>query len=160
MVNSAEQSPAPPPLRHVATLYIEVGPPIEIGATPAGLRRVIPITGGRVTGSLFEGRVLAGGADFQLIRTPTETEVEARYVIESDRGETVYIDNRGLRTGSADDIARLREDLPVDPSRIYFRSSPRFETSAPRLAGLTRHLFVGVGIRRPDTVQFDVFQVD
>jgi hypothetical protein len=150
---------APPPLRHVLHLEVTVDPPIEIGGTPAGQRRVIPITGGVVSGSLLSGRVLPGGADFQLIRTETETVAEARYVIETDRGERVYVENLGLRTGSAEDIARLRQDLPVDPARIYFRSTPRFETDAPRLAALTSRVFVGSGRRHPTAVVFDFFEV-
>jgi hypothetical protein len=149
----------PPPLTHVLHLEVEVGPPVEIGRTPAGLRRVIPITGGTVSGPLMTGRIVPGGADFQVIRTETETVADAKYVLESDRGELVYVENLALRTGSAEDIARLRQDLPVDPARIYFRSSPRFETEAPRLAALTSHVFVGSGVRHPRAVVFDFFQV-
>jgi hypothetical protein len=150
---------APPPLEHVLHLEVTVGAPVEIGPTPAGHRRVIPILGGEVSGPLMTGRVLPGGADFQLIRTETETVAEARYVLESDRGERVYVENLGLRTGSAEDIARLRADLPVDPSRIYFRSTPRFETDAPRLAVLSSSVFVGTGVRHPAAVVFDFFRV-
>ena len=149
----------PPPLTHVLHLEVEVGAPVEIGRTPGGLRRVIPITGGTVSGPLMTGRILPGGADFQVIRAETETLAEARYVLESDRGELVYVDNRALRTGSAEDIARLRRDLPVDPARIYFRGTPRFETAAERLAVLNTRVFVGVGTRRPRSVAFDVFAV-
>jgi hypothetical protein len=149
----------PPPLTHVLHLAVEVGAPVEIGMTPAGLRRVIPITGGTVSGPLMTGRILPGGADFQVISTPTETLAEARYVLESDAGELVYVDNRALRTGSAEDIARLRRDEPVDPARIYFRSTPRFETAAPRLARLTTRVFLGSGTRQPQSVTFDFFEV-
>ncbi|MGY1625051.1 DUF3237 domain-containing protein [Geodermatophilus sp. SYSU D00965] len=149
----------PPPLEHVLHLEVTVDRPIEIGTTAAGHRRVIPITGGTVSGPLMTGRVLPGGADFQVIRTETETVAEARYVLESDRGERVYVENLGLRTGSAEDVARLRQDLPVDPARIYFRSTPRFETDAPRLATLTSHVFVGSGVRHPTAVVFDFFRV-
>jgi uncharacterized protein DUF3237 len=148
----------PPPLTHALHLEVEVGAPLEVGVLSSGLRRVVPILGGTVSG-LFSGRVLPGGADFQLIRTETETEVEARYVLQSDEGELVTVDNRGLRTGSAADIARLRRDEPVDPARIYFRSSPRFETASPRLAHLMSRIFVGVGTRHPRSVAFDVFEV-
>jgi len=152
--------PAPPALAHVLHLEVEVGPPVEVGRTPGGLRRVVPILGGTVSGPLLTGRVLPGGADFQVIRTETETVAEARYVLESDDGEVVYVENTGLRTGSAEDIARLRQDLPVDPARIYFRSWPRFETAAPRLAALTGHLHVGTGVRHPRGVVFDFFRID
>lgn len=149
---------APPPLIHALHLEVEVGEPVEIGRTPAGLRRVIPITGGTVSG-LFDGRVLPGGADFQLLRTGTETVADAKYVLESDRGELVYVQNLALRTGSAEDIERLRRDLPVDPARIYFRSTPTFETAAPRLAQLTSSVFVGSGVRHPRAVVFDFYRV-
>jgi len=150
---------APPGLRHVLHLDVEVGVPVEVGATAAGIRRLVPITGGTVAGPLLSGRILPGGTDYQLIRTETWTEVEARYVLETDRGELVYVRNRGVRTGSADDIARLRRDEPVDPERIYFRSSPTFETSSERLTGLTARLFVGSGTRHPRSVVFDFFEV-
>jgi hypothetical protein len=150
--------PNAPELVHILHLEVAVAAPIEVGRLTSGLRRVVPITGGTVSG-LFTGRVLPGGADVQLIRTDTETEVEARYLLESDEGELVTVHNSGLRTGSAEDIARLRRDEPVDPARIYFRSTPRFETAAPRLAGLMSHVFVGTGTRQPTSVSFDFFQV-
>jgi hypothetical protein len=147
-----------PALVHVLHLEVEVAAPIEVGRLTSGLRRVVPITGGTVSG-LFTGRVLPGGADLQLIRSDTETEVEARYLLESDEGELVTVHNWGLRTGSAEDIARLRRDEPVDPARIYFRGQPRFETASTRLHRLMTHLFVGVGTRQPRSVIFDVFEV-
>jgi hypothetical protein len=150
---------AGPGLEHVLHLSVQVAAAIEVGATRQGVRRVVPITGGQVTGPLLTGRVLPGGADYQLIRSATETQVEARYLIESDQGELVYVDNRGLRTASAADIARLRQDLYVDPARVYFRTSPRFETASPRLDALNTGVFVGVGERLPGAVTFDVFRV-
>lgn len=154
-----EQEPAAPELRFVTRLDVEVGPPVEVGKTARGLRRLIPITGGRMSGPLLNGRILPGGADFQLITTPTDTELEARYVVRTDEDELVFVTNWGLRTGTAEDIARLRQDLPVDPARIYFRTLPRFETAAPRLADLNSRIFLGVGTRRPDAVLLDVFEV-
>src|SRR5690606_1170908 len=134
----------PPTLEHLATLVVEVAQVQEIGHTPSGRRRVIPITGGTVTGKL-SGRILPGGADFQSIRSHTYTDIHARYVIETDAGETIYVENTGIRTGSAEDIAALAHGQAVDPERIYFRSHPRFETASPRLEWLNTHLFVGTG---------------
>jgi hypothetical protein len=155
-----EPFPEAPPLVHALHLEVEVGTPIEVGQLSSGLRRVVPITGGLVSGPLMNGVVLPGGADIQLIRSETETEVEARYLLLSDQGELVTVHNSGLRTGSAEDIARLRRDEAVDPARIYFRSTPRFETASPRLARLMTRLFVGVGARQPRSVLFDVFEVE
>ena len=150
--------PIAPELEHLATLIVDVGAPQEIGHTPGGRRRVIPITGGTVTGTL-SGRILPGGADFQSIRSHTFTDIHARYVIETDQGETIYVENTGIRTGSAEDIAALAHGQAVDPERIYFRSHPRFETASPRLEWLNTHLFVGTGARYPDRVELNFFTV-
>jgi hypothetical protein len=48
--------------------------------------------------------------------------------------------------------AKLLAGEAVDPSLVYFRSLPKFETSAPELAWLTRSIFVGTGERYPSEV--------
>ncbi|HWL28134.1 MAG TPA: DUF3237 domain-containing protein [Burkholderiaceae bacterium] len=149
----------PPALEHLCTILVDVAPAQEVGSTPAGRRRIIPITGGTVSGRELSGVVLPGGADFQSIRSETFTDIHARYVIETTDGERVYVENTGIRTGSADDIAALAQGLPVDPARIYFRSYPRFETAAPRLQWINTHLFVGTGARYPDRVELNFYTV-
>ncbi|MBV7483263.1 DUF3237 domain-containing protein [Bordetella sp. BOR01] len=151
--------PAPPRLEHVATLHVQVGPPQEVGETPHGRRRVIPILGGRVEGAQLDGIILPGGADFQSIRSATFTDIHARYVIETSDGHRVYVENTGIRTGTANDIACLARGEPVDPARIYFRSYPRFETAAPRLAWLNEQLFIGTGARFPDRVELCFYRI-
>ena len=47
-----------PQLEHVCDLAVTIAPPVEVGHTPAGLRRMIPITGGTVTGPRLNGKVL------------------------------------------------------------------------------------------------------
>ena len=152
-------SPTSPPLEHIATLHVQVGPPQEVGDTPQGRRRVIPITGGTVSGPVLNGIILPGGADFQSIRTATYTDIHARYVIETAEGHRVYVENTGIRTGSAEDIAKLARGERVDPSRIYFRSYPRFETAAPQLAWLHDQIFIGTGARFPDHVELCFYRV-
>ncbi|MFT0546485.1 DUF3237 domain-containing protein [Allopusillimonas ginsengisoli] len=148
-----------PSLEHFCTVSVEVGAPQEIGETPTGRRRVIPILGGTVEGAHIGGHVLPGGADFQSIRSQTFTDIHARYVIQTDDNETIYVENTGIRTGSAEDIAALAEGRSVPPERIYFRSYPRFETAAPRLAWLNTHLFVGTGARYINRVELNFFVV-
>lgn len=152
--------PAAPELEHLATLVVDVIAPQEVGDTPFGRRRVIPIVGGSVRGPHLNGRILPGGADFQSIRSATFTDIHARYVIETEQGETVYVENTGIRTGSAQDIAALAKGQAVDPSRIYFRSFPRFETASPRLAWLNERLFIGTGARYPDRVELNFFIIN
>lgn len=152
-------TPAPPALEHLATLHVIVDAPIEIGATPSGQRRVISLLGGTVEGAQLKGRILPGGADYQSIRTATFTDIHARYVIETDQGERIYVENTGVRVGSAQDTAAIARGEPVDPARIYFRTTPRFETAAERWQWLNTHLFIGTGARYPDRVELNFYLV-
>jgi hypothetical protein len=149
---------ATPTLAHVADLSVEVGPPIVIGETPAGLRRVIPIIGGTVTGPRLSGRVKNCGADFQILRHDDVSELEARYVIETDQG-LVYVVNNGLRHGPKDVMDALARGELVDPALVYFRAVPRFETAVPELQWLTRKIFICAGARLPDRVVMRFFEL-
>lgn len=153
---------ATPLLEPVAELTVTVGAPVEAGAVTGaetrGQRRIIPITGGSVRGRL-QGRVMAGGADFQIIVSPTMAVLDARYVLALDSGEHVYVQNHALRRGPAEAIARLARGEPVDPAAIYFRCVPRFEVSSPALSWLTESIFMGTGARFPDRVELALFRV-
>ncbi|MFF2840593.1 DUF3237 domain-containing protein [Paenarthrobacter sp. NPDC057981] len=144
----------------LATLKIFVAAPVEIGSTVDGIRRIIPITGGTVDGPGLTGKVLAGGADFQLLKSDTLTELEAKYAIETDSGERIYVDNIGLRSGSQQDIARLVRGEAVNPKRIYFRCTPRLHSSAEKWSWLSSRIFIGSGERYKDAVHIDLFVVD
>jgi len=148
---------AAPALAFFADLSVQVAAPQEIGSTPAGRRRVIPITGGEVRGAGWQARVLPGGADFQLIVGETMAQLDARYVLETDGGDLVFVQNKALRVASPEVTAKLMRGEPVDPGEVYFRCVPSFETAAPALAWINERLFVGTGVRRPDRVEISVF---
>ena len=145
-----------PALELAFTVTVLLGDVIDVGRTAHGHRRVIPITGGTVMGPALSGRVLPAGADYQVIRPDGTTELEARYVLETGAG-LVYVDNRGFRTASPDDVERLTRGEPVDPSRVYFRTTPRFETAVPELAWLQSTVFVALAVRHPDSVELSVY---
>ncbi len=151
-----------PILEPVAELTVYVATPIEAGAVTGlnsrGRRRIIPITGGKVSGTI-NGTVLPGGADFQIVVSDTCADLDARYLLQLDSGEHVFVMNRAMRRGSVEDIAKLVRGEPVDPAAIYFRCAPTFEVSSPALAWLTESLFVGTGARFPDRVEMRFFRV-
>lgn len=148
-----------PALTHIADFRVEVGAPIAIGETAEGLRRVVPITGGTIKGARLNGAILNAGADFQIIGPDGFTRLEARYVARLDDGALLYVENRGVRFGSPDTMARINCGEQVDPSQVYFRSTPRFETAASAHQWLTRPLFLAAGARYPDWVALSVFEV-
>ncbi|MFP5446484.1 MAG: DUF3237 domain-containing protein [Betaproteobacteria bacterium] len=150
---------AEPRLKFFADLRVEVGAPQQVGQTVHGLRRLIPIIGGTATGDGWSARVLPGGADFQLIVNDRLSELDARYVLETDAGDFIYVQNRAVRSGPPELIARLVRGEPVDPAQIYFRCSPSFETAAPALSWMGERMFVGTGARYPDAVVIRFFEL-
>lgn len=157
-----------PELEFVADLTVHVAAPLEAGMVRGlnsrGRRRIIPITGGSLTGPQLQGRVLPGGADFQLVVSETCAALDARYLIALDgpadhAGQHIFVQNHALRRGSAEDIARLVRGEAVDPQAIYFRCVPSFEVSDDRLCWLTESVFVGTGARYPDRVELRFFRL-
>ena len=138
---------------------ITLAPAQELGATPLGRRRIIAITGGCFRGERLSGDVLAGGADWQLTRADSVAELEARYTLQTTDGALIYVENRGYRHGPKEILERLAAGEAVDPSLYYMRTTPRFETGAPRYAWLNRVVCVAAGARRPAAVDLEVFEV-
>jgi hypothetical protein len=138
---------------------ITLAPAQELGEAPHGRRRIIPITGGRVSGERLAGRVLPGGADWQVIRADGVAELDARYTLETDDGALVYVTNRGVRHGPAEVMRRLAAGEPVDPALYYMRTTPWFETGDARYAWLNRIVCVATGARRATAVELEVFEI-
>src|SRR5215210_133884 len=126
--------PSPPELAFAFEAHVAIGPPLEVGPTVHGHRRIIPITGGHIAGPGISGRVVPGGADWQVQRADGITEIHARYTLETDDGALISVVNRGIRHAPAEVQARLNAGEAVDPSRVYFRTVPTFETAAPAYA--------------------------
>jgi hypothetical protein len=152
-----------PQLTLVLEVRAEVGAPIEIGSTAAGRRRIVPITGGTFRGydelATIAGRVVPGGSDSQSIQPDGLTIADARYVLETDRGQFVFVHNRGLRHAAPETMRKLLAGEAVDPSLVYFKSTPVFETDAAELQVLTRAIFVGSGERYPKEVVLKFWKV-
>jgi hypothetical protein len=138
---------------------ITLAPPQELGDTPQGRRRIIGITGGRFSGERLSGRVLPGGADWQVIRADGVADLDARYTLETSDGALIYVRNRGYRHGPPEIINRLASGQSVDPSLYYMRTTPRFETGDARYAWLNRIVCVATGARRAAAVELEVFEV-
>jgi len=136
-----------------------LAPPQELGDTPQGRRRIIGITGGRFSGERLSGRVLPGGADWQVIRADGVADLDARYTLETSDGALVFVRNRGYRHGPAEVLKRLSSGEEVDPSLYYMRTTPRFETGDARYAWLNRIVCVATGARRPSAVELEVYEV-
>ena len=149
----------PPTLRHVCDIDVSVGPIRDLGPTPHGRRRIIPILSGTVKGERLEGKVMPGGTDWQYVRSDGILELEARYSIRTKDGTEIAVTNRGLRRSPPDVLERMNRGEAVDPALVYFRTVPTFEAPAGPYDWLNRSVFLATAARLPDKVQIRVFEV-
>ena len=91
-----------------------------------------------------------GCGDWLLLRSDAVLELDLRITLETDDRALIHMSFQGLRHGPADVIAALGRGEVVDPATYYFRTVPRFETSAEKYAFLNRIITVSVGETRPD----------
>src|SRR3989442_7636730 len=118
--------------RPLMTVNIAAAPPQKLGTVPHGIRSIVPVTGGDFAGPRLRGKVLPGGSDWLLLRADGVLEVDLRITLETDDHALISMTFQGLRHGD------------------YFRTLPRFETSAEPYAFLNRIVSVGVGEARAD----------
>lgn len=153
----------PPRLTLTLEIRADVGNPIEIGEAGGMRRRVVPIVGGTFEGRgqlSVKGRVVPGGADSQLIQPDGLTLAAARYLLETEHGKMIYVRNRGVRHAAPEIMRKLLAGERVDPSLVYFRTTPLFETGAADLQVLVRSVFVGIGERYPAQVIVRCWKVE
>lgn len=137
-----------PDLQFLFEARVAVAPPLVIGKSSHGLRRIVPILGGHCAGPRLQGEVLPGGADWQFLRPDGVWSLEARYTIRANDGALIQVVNRGLRHGPPEVLERIFRGETVSPDEYYFRSAAEFE--AP-LGGphewLNRGIVVGTAER-------------
>src|SRR5438445_1977399 len=120
-----------------------------LAALPCGSRVIVLSTGGTFEGRRLRVEVLPGGGDWTLLRSDGVLELELRITLETDDGALIYMTSFGLRHGPPEVLAALARGESVDRSKYYFRTAPRFETSASQYAFLNRLIAISSGDRRP-----------
>lgn len=148
-----------PQVEFAFTANITLGTVQEVGDTPHGRRRIIPITGGTFEGPSIHGTVEPGGADWQIIRPDNVAELEAKYTLRTNDGVLIYIVNRGYRHGPAEVIQRLSKGEEVDPKEYYFRASPVFETASEKYNYLNKYVYLASGERKKESVVIHFYKV-
>jgi hypothetical protein len=149
-----------PKLHHVYRLDAELDAAVDLGDTPHGRRRIIPLTRGHAAGPYFDAELLpAGGADWQIVRASGSSIADIRYTLKTDSGALLYVQSQGVRHGDPAVLARLSAGEHVDPSEYTFRTTVTVETADPQLAWVNDGVFIAVGARRPSGVSYDVYLV-
>src|SRR5262249_3625872 len=133
--------------------------PQKLGTVPHGTRVIAPIAGGTFEGPRLRGKVLPGGGDWTLLRPDGVLELDLRITLETDDGAWIYMTSFGLRLGPPAGLAALARGESVDPAKYYFRTAPRFETSAPQYAFLNGLIAIASGDRRPSGPIYTIEEV-
>ncbi len=149
-----------PRLTPIYRLEATLGEPIDLGDTDHGHRRIVPLTGGTFHGPALSGKLLPGAsADWQT-GLPDGTAIgDIRYTLQTESGDVLYVQARGVRHGSAEVLARLARGEDVDASEYTFRTSVQIETAAAHLDWLNKGVFVSVGGRQPGGVVYETYLV-
>jgi Protein of unknown function (DUF3237) len=123
-----------------------------------GWRSGVYVDGGEIEGPLLNGTAVPNsGGDYAHFRPDDTAVFDARYMLESHDGVTIYMQNKGFLWGrNPDTMQRLRKwafenGEPVPHGEYYLRAQPSFEAPAGSpYEWMTRHIFIGVGERKPD----------
>jgi Protein of unknown function (DUF3237) len=146
--------------QHLLTLFITLHPALELGQTPAGGRRIFPVSGGHFEGERLKGKVSPLiGSDLLLARADGTFQQDVRLLLIADDGALILMTYRGVRRASQAIAERLARGETIDASEYYLRTTPYFETSAPAHAWLNGIVAVAKGERRPGGVEYEVFEV-
>jgi len=150
-----------PRLTKVYRLEATVAQPLDLGDVAQGRRRIAPLTGGRFAGPEINGRLLPGAsADWQIVLPDGTAIGDIRYTLQTDGGDLLYVQSRGVRHGSAEVLERLGRGEDVDASEYTFRTSTQIETAAPDLDWLNKGVFIGVGGRQAEGVIYETYLVE
>src|SRR6476660_1404710 len=149
-----------PRLTRVYRLEATLGQPLDLGDVAQGHRRIVPQTGGTFTGPELNGKLLPGAsADWQTLLPDGTALGDIRYTLQTDTGELLYVQSRGVRHGSAEVLARLGRGENVNPSEYTFRTSTQIETAASDLDWLNKGVFISVAGRQAVGVTYETYLV-
>jgi hypothetical protein len=153
--------PPQPKLEFLGRWSVDLIAPVwELGQTSdLGVRKIIPITGGKFDGPNFKGTIQNNGADWQVIRKDNLAIIDTRYLLKTDDGALVYLQTKGYRYGDPEVLSRMAKGEIVDPSLYFFRIYMQFETSATKYEWLNRAMAIGFAMRLPKAVIYDAYLI-
>ena len=146
--------------RPLFDISITVDAPHDLGATPLGTRRIVPVTGGSFSGERLRGTVMpSAAADWIIVRANGSVLLDVRLTLKTHDDELIYMTYRGIRHSTPEVAARLARGDKVDPAEYYFRTTPVLETGSEKYEWLNNIICAAVGERLAGEVRYNVFEI-
>jgi hypothetical protein len=99
------------------------------------------------------------GSDLLVGRQDATFQQDVRLLLETDDGAQILMTYRGVRSASPDVSDRIGRGESVDPSEYYLRTTPYFETAAPKHAWINAIVCVGRGELFSGGVKYELFEI-
>jgi hypothetical protein len=141
------------------TLSVDFASMLTIGTTPAGLRRIAPVTGGDFVGDRLNGTVLPG-ADWVINRPDGVMVIDVRLTLKTDDGALIYLAYQGRFVAEPDAMERFAKGVFLEPHEYSLAMTAKFECGDPRYSWLNNVIAVGTGERTPTGPIYSIFEID
>ncbi|ASK90066.1 DUF3237 domain-containing protein [Sphingorhabdus sp. SMR4y] len=140
------------------TLSVDFSGMMVIGQTPAGLRRIAPVTGGSFSGERLTGTVLPG-ADWVINRPDGVMEIDVRLPLETDDGAMIYLNYQGRFLATPETMARMAKGALLEPEDYSLAVTATFETGAEQYLWLNNVVAAGTGEQTADGPVYSFFEI-
>lgn len=139
-------------LQPLATVTVNLKPPVMVGPGPFGLRLFIEVSDGVIESDSgadeltpMTGKVLPGGGDWALLGSDGWCRLDVRTLFETSDGATIYAQFPGLIewTDAVQSALALGEGTEFGDQ--YFRTTPVLETGDAAYSWVNHSVFVGEG---------------
>ncbi|HEX3053781.1 MAG TPA: DUF3237 domain-containing protein [Aggregatilineaceae bacterium] len=107
------------PADEIMRLHVQIAAPKVVGPTGLGLLQVIPIIGGTFTGQGLSGTIVPGGADWNTTREAGVSHVFAKYLLQTDDGEYIAIENEGVIEWNSEATIKTRPTFAANVTGKY-----------------------------------------
>ena len=148
-----------PGLSFFCEFKLQLDPPLVVGETAHGIRKIIPIVGGSISGPSIKGEIIKGGADWQILRKDGVMEIEAHFQFKTDDGIIIYVKNTGLRVATPEIALKISKGELVSQDQYYFRAIPKFEAPIGKYGWINDAIFVCTGERLPNAVLIRIWKL-
>jgi Protein of unknown function (DUF3237) len=145
---------------HLLTLTLDVdfAAMQSIGQTPAGLRRIAPVTGGTFEGERVKGTVLPG-ADWVINRPDDVMVIDVRLTLKTADGALIYLTYQGRFLAAPEAMARFAKGALLAPADYSLAMVAKLECGDQRYAWLNNVIAVGTGEQTVAGPVYEIFEV-